>query len=129
MTREIYHKAMQFLRDVLTYRETDPALDATTLEAINVNPGLGVLKNDFLEILEEVTTLMALAYQQQDPVLPGHALAQEGLANGREVVLDYLEHGEAGVALEHLHYMIDEPGLEISYRSKVLLTRLARVLA
>jgi hypothetical protein len=45
---------------------------------------------------------------------PGSALDQAGLRDGGEVVLDFLRHGEPGLALEHLLYMIQEPGLVIS---------------
>ncbi len=44
---------------------------------------------------------------------PGSALDQVFLLNGREVVVDYLTHGEPALALDHLVYMIVEPGLAI----------------
>jgi len=44
----------------------------------------------------------------------GSALDQAGLRDGVETVEDYLGHGEAGLALEHLIYMIHEPPLAIS---------------
>lgn len=45
-----------------------------------------------------------------------HALAQAGLKNGSEIVLDYVDNGEAGVAFEHLLYMLIEPPLVVSER-------------
>ncbi len=39
---------------------------------------------------------------------PGSALDQLGLRDGLEIVRDYLQHGEAGVAFEHLLYMVKE---------------------
>ncbi|MFQ5575053.1 MAG: hypothetical protein ACE5E0_05460, partial [Terriglobia bacterium] len=39
---------------------------------------------------------------------PGSALDQEGLRDGSATVLDYLEHGEARLAFEHLLFMITE---------------------
>ena len=46
--------------------------------------------------------------------VPGSALDQGSLIDGDEVVEDYLRHGEPGVALEHLVYMIWEADLPIS---------------
>ena len=46
---------------------------------------------------------------------PGSALAQVFLLDGREVVVDHVAHGELGLALDHLVYMIAEPGSAIGY--------------
>lgn len=44
---------------------------------------------------------------------PGNeAFEQSGILNGASVVKDYLEHGELGVALEHLFYMVNESGIK-----------------
>ena len=86
------------------------------------------LRADFIEVLDEVSTLMSIAYEQLGPVPGDHALAQAGLENGREVVLDYVDHNEAGLAFEHLLYMIDEPPLVISKKSRVVLARIAMTL-
>jgi len=64
--------------------------------------------------LPEIEALMANAYKEAEPLKPDHPLAQEGLRNGHEIGLDYLEHDEAGVAFEHLIYMLIEPPLIIS---------------
>lgn len=76
------------------------------------------LNNDvraaFVEALEEISTQMSIAYEQLGPVPEGHVLAQAGLQNGAEIVLDYFDHNEAGVAFEHLLYMINEPPLVVS---------------
>ena len=45
---------------------------------------------------------------------PGSALDQLGLRDGKETVLDYLSHGEPGLALEHLVYMVKEAGIALS---------------
>lgn len=45
---------------------------------------------------------------------PGSPLDQVYLLDGRSVVEDYLDHGEAELAFEHLLYMIREPPLRIS---------------
>ncbi len=44
----------------------------------------------------------------------GSVLDQIGLKDGKEIVLDYLNHREIGLALEHLMYMIKETDLPIS---------------
>jgi hypothetical protein len=71
---------------------------------------------------------MSDAYAQLGPIPDDHSLAQAGLENGREVVLDYLAHGEAGIAFEHLCYMIEEPPLTISAKSAERLARIAETL-
>lgn len=85
------------------------------------------LREDLLEVLDEVSTLMSAEYAQLGPLPDDHPLAQSGLKNGAEIVLDYIAHGEAGVALDHLLYMIKEPPLAISARSSEKLARLAKV--
>lgn len=62
---------------------------------------------------QESQRLLDAMYAAGDP-LPGSALDQTGLRDGLAIVDDYLAHGEAGVALEHLLYMISEPPLELS---------------
>lgn len=64
------------------------------------------LREDLLEVLDEVATLMSAEYAQLGPLPDDHPLAQSGLENGAEIVLDFIAHGEAGVALDHLLYMI-----------------------
>lgn len=49
---------------------------------------------------------------------PGSALDQAGLRNGKEIVINYLSHGEPGVALEHLVYMVQETGIAISEETR-----------
>lgn len=44
---------------------------------------------------------------------PDSSLDQAGLRDGESIVLDYLRHGEAGVALEHILYTIRETGINI----------------
>jgi hypothetical protein len=65
--------------------------------------------------LQEVHPLVQCAFAQVGGVaVPGSALDQNGLLDGAEIVLEYLARGEAGLALEHLVYMVREPGLAIS---------------
>ncbi|MFJ4193390.1 hypothetical protein [Pseudomonas sp. NPDC089534] len=86
------------------------------------------LRADFIEALKEVSALMSTAYEQLGPVPDDHALAQAGLENGSEIVLDYVDHNEAGVAFEHLLYMINEPPLVVSDACKGILARIAKTL-
>jgi len=46
------------------------------------------LREDLLEVLDEVSTLMSAEYAQLGPLPDGHPLAQSGLENGAEIVLD-----------------------------------------
>jgi hypothetical protein len=71
---------------------------------------------------------MSIAYEQLGPVPEDHALAQAGLENGSEIVLDYVDHNEAGVAFEHLLYMIKEPTLVVSEKCMTVLARIAKTL-
>lgn len=86
------------------------------------------LKADFAEALEEISTLLSIAYEQLGPVPEDHALAQAGLVNGCAIVLDYVDHNEAGVAFEHLLYMISEPPLLVSKNCIEVLARIAKTL-
>jgi hypothetical protein len=86
------------------------------------------LRGDFIEALKEILTLMSTAYEQLGPVPEEHPLAQEGLRNGAEIVLDYVDHNEAGVAFEHLLYMINEPPLAVSDECINVLARIAKKL-
>lgn len=81
-----------------------------------------------MEALDEISALMSIAYEQLAPVPEDHALAQAGLENGSEIVLDYLDHNEAGVAFEHLLYMVNEPSLVISEECMKVLARIAKAL-
>ncbi|NBF02217.1 hypothetical protein GV819_07920 [Pseudomonas sp. Fl5BN2] len=84
------------------------------------------LRADFIEALAEVSSLMRRAYEQLGPVPQEHVLAQAGLEQGHAIVLDYLEHNEAGIAFDHLLYMINEPPLVVSAHCMNVLARIAR---
>ncbi|MGY4493690.1 hypothetical protein [Pseudomonas sp. TE3610] len=71
---------------------------------------------------------MAIAFEQAGDIPLDHALAQAGLSNGRDVVLDYLNHNEAWVAFEHMIYMIEEPPLAISEDCANVMGRIAEAL-
>lgn len=66
-------------------------------------------------VLEEVMKLMREAFAAVgDRPQPGSSLDQVFLSDGDQVVNDYIEHGEPGVAFDHLMYMVEEPPLPIS---------------
>jgi hypothetical protein len=65
--------------------------------------------------LPEVSALMTQAFDAVGGTpVPDSELDQLGLANGAAIVEDYLAVGEAGLALDHLIYMVREPDLPIS---------------
>ena len=66
---------------------------------------------------EEAQALLDELYRKTPERAPGSALDQAGLRDGVSVVRDYLEHGEAGLAFEHLIYMIIEPRLQLTEES------------
>lgn len=78
-------------------------------------------------VAREVQQQLDALYAAGEP-LPGSALDQAGLRDGAEIVLDYLSHGEAGVAFDHLLYMIKEPDLELSANAYTDLARSGEVL-
>ena len=63
-------------------------------------------------VAHEVQAQLTAMYAQGVST-PGSALDQLGLRNGADIVLDYLTHGEAGAAFDHLLYMIIEPDLAL----------------
>lgn len=65
--------------------------------------------------LPEIQELIARACASVGGVAsPGSALDQLGLTDGDRTVLEYIEHGECGVAIEHLIYMAYEPALPLA---------------
>jgi len=75
------------------------------------------LKTLILDATEEAQALLDDLYRQTPEPASDSPLNQAGLRDGVSIVRDYLEHGEAGVAFEHLIYMIKEPGLQLSEES------------
>lgn len=75
------------------------------------------LESLILDAAEEAQALLDELYRQTPKPAPDSPLGQAGLRDGASLVRDYLEHAEAGVAFEHLVYMITEPGLRLSQES------------
>jgi hypothetical protein len=81
------------------------------------------------QALPEVGALIERAFAEVGGApIAGSALDQAGLIDGVSIVEDYLRHGEPGVALEHLIYMIHEPRLPISTGTFHLIAQAARLM-
>jgi hypothetical protein len=72
-----------------------------------------------------VQDLVDAEFAKAGVVVPGSALDQAGLKNGLPVIRDYLQHGELGVALGHVLYMIRELDLTIPAHTYAVLGRTA----
>lgn len=80
-----------------------------------------------LRAAQEAQALLDRAYAAGKPE-SGSALVQCGLRDGLAIVRDYLAHGEVGVALDHLLYMVNEPSLPISAQSRADISCVAQIL-
>jgi hypothetical protein len=78
--------------------------------------------------LDEVQRRLAMAFEQAGSISEDHTLASLGLKDGHKIVKDYIEHGELGLAFEHLVYMIDEPSLTVSKNCFNLITQAGKSL-
>ena len=83
------------------------------------------LEHELIAVAEYVQSLINLEYERVgwEPE-PNSALDQAGLREGKDVVKDYLEHGEAGIAFDHLLYMVKETNVQLS---EVYSTRLSTI--
>lgn len=82
-----------------------------------------------LSVLDDVEPLMRAAFDAVGGSPPeGSSLDQVYLLDGREIVVDYLEHGEPGLAFDHLLYMIAEPPLSIGHDTYARLGEAAHAL-
>jgi hypothetical protein len=75
-----------------------------------------------------VQHLVDAQFAKPGAVVPGSALDQMGLKDGLPVVRDHLRHGEFGIALEHVLYMIRELDLIIPADTYAVLSRSADAL-
>lgn len=83
------------------------------------------LKTILLTVVPEVANLMHEKFAEVCGVpMDDSGLAQPGLIHGELQVLDYVWHGEAGVGIEHLIYMVIEAELQISSTSYAALKTL-----
>lgn len=72
----------------------------------------------------EAQSMLDRLYAAGEPAA-GSPLDQAGLRDGLQVVEEFLSHNEAGVALEHLLYMIAEPPLALSAGARADVLRAA----
>ena len=71
------------------------------------------LATSFEQATREIASLMSAAFELADVIDSAHCLASSGLRDGEAIVRDFLRHSEAGLAYEHLRYMISEADLHI----------------
>lgn len=77
-----------------------------------------------LHLTHEVQLALDGMFEVPGAPEPGSGLDQEGLRNGEEIVQDLVKHGEPGVALEHLLYMVKEPPVPLSASARAVLESL-----
>jgi hypothetical protein len=82
------------------------------------------MERNFHLVLDEITDRLNEAYENIGIIEDGHALAQAGLKDGPAIVVDYLQHNEAGVAFDHIKYMINEGQLSLSSASQQALDKI-----
>ena len=73
------------------------------------SPGVASAIESVCTRANEAQELVNILYEQD----PGNAtFEQAGILNGREIIQEYLDYNEWGVALEHLLYMIHESEID-----------------
>lgn len=82
----------------------------------------------FEQAIREIASLMSVAIDQAGAIDSAHYLASSGLGNGEAIVREFLRHSEAGLAYEHLRYMISEADLCISQDCETWLRSIAQEL-
>lgn len=79
------------------------------------------------QALQEVKVLIECKFAEVGGLpVPGSALDQAGLQDGALIVENFLEHNEAGIALDHLIYMTVEAELPISIVTFCLIEQAGR---
>lgn len=82
-----------------------------------------------IEIARSVQAKLDALYRSVGNPEPGSALDQAGLRDGSSIVEDFVSHGETGLAVEHLLYMITEPDIGLSRPDVQFLRRVCDVFA
>jgi hypothetical protein len=83
------------------------------------------LDTPFEQATREIASLMSAAFDQAGVIDSAHYLASSGLRDGEAIVREFLSHSEAGLAYDHLRYMISEADLCISDDCKTWLRSIA----
>ena len=86
------------------------------------------IEAQILRVSQEAQALLDDLYRATPKPADDSPLSQAGLREGDSIIRDYLEHGEAGVAFEHLIYMITETGLRLSEESRRELMEIGQAL-
>ncbi len=60
-----------------------------------------------IQVTEEIQKLLSVEFKNRKNSIQGTSLGQAGLVDGNKIILEYIKHGEIGIALEHLFYMQD----------------------
>ena len=64
--------------------------------------------------------------RQSDP--SNETFGQAGLLNGKDIVSEYLDHGELGCALSHVLYMVHESAISFPKEKAVELHEIAKTI-
>ena len=81
-------------------------------------------------VTPEIQSLVNLEFAKapNDPE-PGSPLDQVNLRGGDRVVYEYLEHGEFGLAVDHLNYMVEETDIELPPATRKALAEIAALMS
>lgn len=79
-----------------------------------------------VELAGRVQARLNRLFDQVGEPEPGSALGQRGLRDGQGIVEDYVLHGEAGLAVEHLLHMVVESELRLAGNDHASLTAVCR---
>lgn len=71
-------------------------------------------ESKIVEIARDIQAKLDALYRSVGNPEAGSPLDQAGLRDGLNIVEDYVSHGEVGLAVEHLLYMITEPDIGLS---------------
>lgn len=77
-----------------------------------------------IEDAAEIAQKLILELHGSDP--GNVTFEQVGILDGREVVVDFINHGECGLALDHLLYMIHESDIRFPRETLLELHDIAR---
>lgn len=77
-----------------------------------------------LDLAARVQAQIAGMYEREGVPEPDSELDQVGLRDGQSIVMDYVRHGEEGLAAEHLLYMVSETEVRLSVADYGLLQRI-----
>lgn len=77
------------------------------------------IDNSIILAAKEVKRLLDLEFAKHgNAVPPEFGLDHAGIEYGMELITEYIEHNERGIALEHLVYMITETDLDLPETAK-----------